>query len=95
MPSRACKYITEKEFEDFNHNFRTLIDTFNHSMTDVKDDVRGLKKHAESTDKAVNKISIEIAKFSGAMSVNVKVLWWLVGIFTTLIGALLIGAAIK
>ena len=74
------KYINEKEFCDFKTNFHTLINVFNHNITDMKDD-------AKETKDQVTIIATLLAKMEGNMSVISKIVWWILGIIATLIAA--------
>ena len=37
------EYVPIEEFNDFNKNFQTLITTFNHSITEIKEDVAEIR----------------------------------------------------
>ena len=82
----VSKYITEKQFEDFNTNFRTLIETFNHKITEMAECNR---KTAES--------NVEMSKKFIGLSTDVKWLKKLSGMQTGLLVAIflsLLGAVI-
>lgn len=89
------KYIDEKEFCDFKQNFNTLVQTFNHSVTEIKEDVAVLKRKSESSEKFIGKIACSVAKIEGSIGVSNKVLWWILGIVSAVIAAGLIGSLIK
>ena len=75
-----ARYIEEKDFCDFKQNFHTLIETFNHSMTD-------LKKDFKETKNKVGKIAEILSEMRGSLKITQKVVWWIAGIIGTVFAA--------
>ncbi|MCF7861160.1 hypothetical protein K9M79_02855 [Candidatus Woesearchaeota archaeon] len=74
------KYIDENEFRDFKQNFHALIKTFNHEIGD-------LKKSSRQTVSALNNIEKLVAGMGGKLGVLSKLVWWILGIISVIVGA--------
>lgn len=65
-----CRYIDEKQFDDFKENFHILIETLNHNVTSMKDDIGTMK--------------INTALMTNSMKNITKITWGIVGVLTTI-----------
>lgn len=77
-------YIDEKEFSDFKENFKIMVNTFNHSVTDIKEDLKSFKDTSQSNMFIITK---DVSEMKGAMKTSNKLLWILVGTIFTVVGA--------
>jgi len=81
------RYISAEEFCDFKENFGVMVNTFNHSISEIKEDVKNI---AEKTSKNINVIGKDVAEMRGIMKVSSRLLWALMGIISAItISALL------
>jgi len=76
----AKKYIDEKEFCDFKQNFHILINTFNHSITDIKDEMVANRNN-------LTKLVQVVSEIKGQLKVTSRLVWWIAGIISTLVAA--------
>lgn len=84
------KYIDEKEFIDFKENFKLLVQTLNHNVTDIRDDMNEFKKDIKEFKNQSMEVFSEFKEVKGSMYITNKLMWALLGILTTISGAILI-----
>jgi len=77
------QYINEREFNDFKDNFKLLVNTLNHNITDIKKDVHEFKNKSLE-------VFGEVKELKGQIKMSNQLLWVIVGIFATLFGASLL-----
>ncbi|MBT3451191.1 hypothetical protein HN448_04435 [archaeon] len=77
------RYIEEKEFGDFKENFNLLVQTLNHNVTDIRDDV---KKFQEGSVEIFG----EVKELKGQLKTSNRLLWTIIGIITTVMIAAVI-----
>lgn len=85
-----CNYIDAKTFEEFKKNQEMMINIFNHSITDIKDDVKELKEEAKKTSSCISTINSNFSKFTGSYGILQKIVWSIFGIICTIVGAIII-----
>jgi hypothetical protein len=76
-----CRYIDEREFADFKENFHTLIETLNHSVTDIKEDLNSVRTNSALMNNSLRNIN--------------KILWGVVGVLSTIAVSVLIAVITK
>ena len=92
------KYVTEAQFgalvkimeSSMKANQATsdkLVDTFNHSVSEIKKDVHEFKE--KSGDK-LNQMAISFAKMEGSTETSKKLLWILVSFIGAMFGAVIL-----
>lgn len=80
-----AKYIEENDFKDFKHNFNILIDTFNHSVTELKEDVKQIKCDSNKQQNIITSIREDVASIKTALRSANKLMWWIMGIISAII----------
>lgn len=82
------KYVDENDFKDFKQNFNLMIQTFNHSVSDIKASVVEMRTDVREIKQTQERVSTDLAELKGQYKVSMKVLWWIMGI---LAGAVAVG----
>jgi hypothetical protein len=88
MPKERECYVKQSTFEDVSRNQQMLIEILNHNFTEMKEDVKVMKNNS-------NTMAVAIAKLEASFSISSKILWTGVGIFVSLITAIIIGAVVS
>ena len=82
MPNKH--YIDAKQFSDFKSNQETLIGILNHSMSEMREDVKCVTKD-------ISKIAEHVCEMKGKFNVTSKVVWWIMGGFIALVTVIAAG----
>lgn len=88
------KYIDEREFYDFKENFKLLVNTFNHSITDLKEDVKKIKDDNCKQGKSLSSMQADVAVIKNSVTNSSKVVWWIMGIMGAIAVAAIIGTVL-
>jgi t-SNARE complex subunit (syntaxin) len=84
------KYIDENDFKDFKHNFNVLINTFNHSVTELKEDVKQIRNDNNTQQTIIESIKEDVASIKATIDGSNKVIWWIMGIISAIIVAVML-----
>jgi len=79
MPKNK-NYINETEFCDFKENFKLMVQTLNHNITEMKDD-------AKVTKEQIINMAVDLGEIKGKLKITSKIVWWILGIIAVIVGA--------
>lgn len=88
------KYVQVEDFKDFTHNFNIMVDVFNHSVSNIREDSKKTKEIVEKIGSEFGNIKTDLAVVREKTHTNNWMIKWIFGIIAGLVIAGVIGTFI-